>query len=54
VIGLSQQQHPRITGQAILPAANLHGAIERRLKQRLLAFTHKMPPFDFSGSHENP
>ena len=54
VIGLAQQQRSRIAGQAILPAAHLYRTIERRLKQQLLAFTHKLPPFDCSGSQEHP
>jgi len=54
MIRFPQQQGSRVTGQPILPAPYLHRPIERRLKQRTLAFTHEIPPFDLPQNLENP
>ena len=54
MIRLAQQQHSGVTGQAILPAPHLHGAIESGLEQRLFAFTHEVSPFRLPCCRTNP
>jgi hypothetical protein len=54
LIRLAQQQRSRVTRQPVLAAAHLHRAIERGLKQRLLAFTHPTTPFHLPKCRENP
>jgi hypothetical protein len=42
MIGFSQQDDSAIRGQAVVTSLDLDGAIERRLEERPLAFTHEV------------